>query len=208
MDIDPPLSHPPSQPSQNEGRIRTPLPSGPRPDKQLLPPLPGFDTFRADLQGSVDRILANPFRSRYAHVSVLMIRWQDDDDSETRSALEELARLFQEDYGYAVYVKPIPRVTDESRNPSLWLTNVLGEFLSNHDQRDCLKIFYYAGYCYLDPDRQPVLARWARHPELSCVYLLLTLTLVVAPDIPTLRPPFDGVLSDKSLTRRSQTYCS
>ncbi|KAL2270047.1 hypothetical protein VTJ83DRAFT_2231 [Remersonia thermophila] len=159
MDIDPPSSHAPGQPLQNEGRIRTPLPSGPRPDKPVqLPPLPGFDNFRATLQGSADRILANPFRSRYAHVSVLMIRWQEDEDAAAQRGLEELERTFQEDYDYTVYVKTIPRWTDESRTPYLWLSQVLGDFVTDHNQRDCLKIFCYAGHSYLNANREPVLA--------------------------------------------------
>ncbi|KAL1836281.1 hypothetical protein VTJ49DRAFT_5342 [Mycothermus thermophilus] len=169
MDIDPPTSHALSQPLQNEGRIRTPLPSGPRPEKPIqLPPLPGFDNFRADLQGSADRILANPFRSRYAHVSVLMVRWQEDEDSAAQSALNELERTFQEDYDYTVYVKTIPRWADESRTPYLWLSQVLGDFVTDHNQRDCLKIFYYTGCSYLDADREPVLAS-SRHADPASV---------------------------------------
>lgn len=158
MDISPTQQH--TQPALNEARIRTPLPSGPRPEKPAsLPPLPGFDGFRADLQGSVDRLLASPFRSRYAHVSVLLVRWQDDEDSGAHDAVQDLARTFHEEYNYTVQVKSIPTYREESMKPWLWLSQVVTDFIADHDQRDCLKIFYYSGYSYLNGDRDTVLAR-------------------------------------------------
>jgi hypothetical protein len=160
MDIDTSPSQQHVQPALSEARIRTPLPSGPRLEKSAnLPPLPGFDTFRADLQGSADRILANSFRSRYAHVSVLLVRWQDDDNPEAHGALQELAKAFHEDYNYTVQVKSIPTASDEGRSSWLWLSHVVTDFITDHNQRDCLKIFYYSGYTYLNGDRDTVLAR-------------------------------------------------
>lgn len=162
MDLDTsPSHHPPIQPTLSETRIsRTPLPSGPRPEKPAsMLPLPGLDSFRTDLQGSADRILANPFRSRYAHVSVLLVRWQDDDDLAAQSAVQDLAKVFAEDYRYAVQIKSIPASHDESRNPWLWLSSVVTDYM-NYNHRDILKIFYYSGYSYLDGDRDTVLARF------------------------------------------------
>ncbi|KAL2161405.1 hypothetical protein VTH06DRAFT_7966 [Thermothelomyces fergusii] len=149
-----------AQPALGEPRIRTPLPSGPRPDNKhvSLPPFPGFDSFRADLQGSVDRILASPFRSRYASVSVLLVRWQDDDDPGVQNAMNELAKMLHEIYHYTVQIKTIPSSTEGSGSPFLWLSHVVTEFVAEHNQRDCLTIFYYNGYSYLDADRQSVLA--------------------------------------------------
>ncbi|KAL2130120.1 hypothetical protein VTI74DRAFT_6882 [Chaetomium olivicolor] len=159
MDLDASPTQQHVQPSLSEARIRTPLPSGPRPDKAAnLLPLPGFETFRTDLQGSVDRILASPFRSRYAHASVLLVRWQDDEDPVAQSAVQELAKTFHEDYNYAVQIRSIPASQDEPRNPCMWLSQVVTDFVADHDQRDCLKIFYYSGYSYLDGDRDTVLA--------------------------------------------------
>ncbi|KAL2178791.1 uncharacterized protein P884DRAFT_197041 [Thermothelomyces heterothallicus CBS 202.75] len=158
MDTSPTQQH--AQPALSEPRIRTPLPSGPRPDNKhvSLPPFPGFDSFRADLQGSADRILASPFRSRYANVSVLLVRWQDDDDPGVQSAINELAKTLHEIYHYTVHIKSIPSSTEGSRSPWLWLSQVVTDFVAEHNQRDCLRIFYYSGYSYLDADRQSVLA--------------------------------------------------
>ena len=91
MDLDTSPSQQPVQPGLAEARIsRTPLPSAPRPERTVnMAPLPGLDNFRTDLQGSADRILANPFRSRYAAVSVLLVRWQDDDDIEDEDDEDE-----------------------------------------------------------------------------------------------------------------------
>lgn len=159
MDLDASPAQQAAQPP-SEARIRTPLPSGPRLEKPInLPPLPGFDSFRADLQGSADRILSNPCRSRYASVSVLLVRWQDDQDIGSRNATQELAKVFSEDYHYTVQVKLIPTSPDESKSPWLWLSRVVADFIADQNQRDILKIFYYSGYSYLDGDRDTVLAR-------------------------------------------------
>lgn len=159
MDIDTSPTQQHAQPPLSESRIRTPLPSGPRPDKHVnLPPLPGFDSFRADLQGSADRILGGPFRSRYANASVLMVRWQDDEDAGAQNALSDLAKTFHENYHYTVHVKVIPTSTEESRSPWLWLSQAVTDFIADHNQRDCLRIFHYTGHSYLDSDREMVLA--------------------------------------------------
>jgi hypothetical protein len=113
-----------------------------------------------DLQGSADRILASPFRSRYASVSVLMVRWHDDEDSGGQNAWRDLAKTFREDYNYTVQTRSIPTSTEGSKRPWLWLSQVVADFVADHNQRDCLNIFYYSGYSYLDCDREMVFARF------------------------------------------------
>jgi hypothetical protein len=154
MDLDASPTQHARQPSFSEARIRTPLPTGPRPEKPAnIPPLPGYDSFRADLQGSADRILASPSRSRYANVSVLLVHWQDDEYPGARNAMQDLSKVFGEDYNYIVQTKSIPT------SPGIWLSRVVTDFIADQDQRDILKIFYYSGYSYLDGDRDTVLAR-------------------------------------------------
>jgi hypothetical protein len=121
--------------------------------------LPEFDAFRADLQGSADRILASPFRSRYAHVSVLLVQWEGDEDAGARNAVNDLAKTFHEDYHYAVSISSIPTSAQGSRTPSLFLTQAVTSFIADHNQRDCLKILCYSGYSYVDGERESVLAR-------------------------------------------------
>lgn len=177
MDVSPSQQH--AHSALSETRIRTPLPSGPRPDKHLnMPPLPGFDTFRADLQGSADRILANPFRSRYANVSVLLVRWQADEDPGGQNAFNDLAKTFREDYNYAVQKASIPTSTEESKRPWLWLSQVVADFVADHNQRDCLNIFYYSGFSYLDRNREAVLARF--------VFLSRSCSISAGPCLPLL----------------------
>ncbi|KAL2021409.1 hypothetical protein VTK56DRAFT_7162 [Thermocarpiscus australiensis] len=167
MDLD---ASPSQQPGLGEARIRTPLPSGPRPDKPAGLPslLPGLESFRSDLQGSANRMLANPFRSRYANVSVLLVRWQDDEDIGARSAIQDLAKVFSEDYHYTVQIKSIPTSSDGSRSPWLWLSRVVTDFITDQNQRDILKIFYYSGHSYLDGDRDTVLAS-SKHADPASV---------------------------------------
>mgnify|MGYP006976755714 CR=1 FL=1 len=161
MDLDPmQLQHTAGPTSQSEAaRIRTPLPNGPRLDKPNLTPIPGWESFRTDLQGSVDRILASPSRSRYARVSVQIVRWQADEDIEGRAALMELCKVFKEEYNYAAEIISIPTSADESKSPVIWLCKKVIDFVEKENHRDTLKIFYYSGYSYLDPDRDTVLAR-------------------------------------------------
>ncbi|KAG7292474.1 hypothetical protein NEMBOFW57_002509 [Staphylotrichum longicolle] len=169
MELDASPSHQHAHSTLGETRIRTPLPSGPRPDKHVnMPPLPGFDSFRADLQGSADRILASPFRSRYANVSVLLVRWQADEDSGGQTAFNDLAKTFREDYNYVVQKASIPVSTEESKRPWLWLSQLVADFVADHNQRDCLNIFYYSGFSYLDRNREAVLAS-SKHADPASV---------------------------------------
>lgn len=167
MDLDAPHSQQPVQAGLAEARIsRTPLPSAPRPEKTAnVAPLPGLDSFRADLQGSADRIVASPFRSRYATVSVLLVRWQDDQDIEAKKAVQDLAKVFGEDYDYAVQVRSIPTSSDEYKSPWIWLSRAVADFIATPNQRDVLHIFYYTGHSYLDGDRDMVLARSVVSPH-------------------------------------------
>ncbi|KAK4105372.1 hypothetical protein N658DRAFT_417430 [Parathielavia hyrcaniae] len=166
LDTSPTQQYPPSL---SESRIRTPLPSAPRPEKHAnMPPLPGFEAFRADLQGSANRILASPYRSRYANVSVLLVGWQDDPDTGAQNAIHELAKTFHEDYNYSVHIKSIPTSPEGVRTPWLWLSQIVTDFVADHNQRDCLKIFCYSGYSYLDGNRDAVLAS-SKHADPASV---------------------------------------
>ncbi|KAK4188508.1 hypothetical protein QBC35DRAFT_353773, partial [Podospora australis] len=159
MELDPPTMPQPSQTAlPNDARIRTPLPSGPRPMTGSISTLPGGEVFRADLQGSASRMLANPLRSRYANVSVLLVRWEEDDDAEVKNAVQELADVFKDEYNYMVDTKCIPTVTDASNGSWLWLSREVTEFVSNNHQRDILKIFYYIGYSCIGRDRDTIIS--------------------------------------------------
>ncbi|KAK0665648.1 hypothetical protein QBC41DRAFT_11119 [Cercophora samala] len=147
------------QVNPQDSRIRTPLPSGPRPERPTsMIPVAGLESFRVDLQGSASRILASPLRSRYASVSAMLVRWQDDEDTESRNDLEKLARMFKDDYNYSVKIKYIPTSGDPGNSSYLWLNREVNTFVTSHNQRDTLKIFYYSGYSYLGEDRDTMIS--------------------------------------------------
>ncbi|KAK0630088.1 hypothetical protein B0T17DRAFT_589689 [Bombardia bombarda] len=169
MDIDasPPRQRPGGVPPPSELRIRTPtgtpsrtpLPSGPRPDKPLgMAMLPGIESLKTDLQGSASRILSNPHRSRYTMAAALLVDWQDDDDHGARNGMNELGNMLHEHYNYTFQIKSIPSSSDGCKSSWRWLSREVTDFIDGNDHRDVLKIVYYGGHSYLDGNREMVLA--------------------------------------------------
>lgn len=158
MEIDT-TPHLPGRPPVSDTRLRTPLPSGPRPDKPLSTPLPGIDGLRADLQSTVSRIFSNPHRARYGAAQVLLLHWQDDEDPRVGAAIEELADVLAKDYHYTFEIKAIPPSSDGCKSSWRWLSRRITEFVDDQDQRDILKIVYYNGHSCLDGNREMVLTR-------------------------------------------------
>ncbi|KAI1054114.1 hypothetical protein LB506_010226 [Fusarium annulatum] len=165
MDIDSstPGSNLPGRPPLSDARIRTPLPSGPRLEKSLS--LPGIESFKNDLQSNVGRMLSTPSRDRYSSVQVLFLFWQDDEEVPIiQTAVRELAEVFDKYYRYNFQVQAIPSSSDGCKSSWRWLSRALNEFVEDRDERDVLKIVYYAGHTYLDGNREMVLAS-SRNPE-------------------------------------------
>ncbi|KAG5751336.1 hypothetical protein H9Q69_014227 [Fusarium xylarioides] len=165
MDIDSntPGSNLPGRPPLSDSRIRTPLPSGPRLEKSLS--LPGIESFKNDLQSNVGRMLSTPSRDRYSSVQVLFLFWQDDEEVPIiQTAVRELAEVFDKYYRYNFQVQAIPSSSDGCKSSWRWLLRALNEFVEDRDERDVLKIVYYAGHTYLDGNREMVLAS-SRNPE-------------------------------------------
>ncbi|KAM4058040.1 hypothetical protein HRG_011004 [Hirsutella rhossiliensis] len=149
--------HQPGRPPLSEARIRTPLPSGPRLEKSLS--LPGIESLKNELQSNVPRTLSTPNRGRYSAVQALLLFWHDDDDvALVRGAVEELADVLEKYYHYTFHIQTIPSSSDGSKSSWRWLSRQLNEFAEDRDQRDVLKIVYYAGHTYLDGNREMVLA--------------------------------------------------
>jgi len=161
MDLDSTPSHQPGRATFSESRIRTPLPSGPRLDK-VIPYTPGagLDSPKGDLQGLASRILADPYRSRYRTVQVLLLYWEDDDDKgAVKEAVDQLSSILAGQYHYTLDIKPIPSPSENCKSSWKWLSSTITTLVEQNDQRDALKIVYYNGHSYLDADRQMVLAR-------------------------------------------------
>ncbi|KAG9256132.1 uncharacterized protein F5Z01DRAFT_635085 [Emericellopsis atlantica] len=133
----------------SDARNRTPLPSGPRLEKSLS--LPRIENLKNELQSHAARMLSTASRSRYTSVHALLLHWQDDDNAAAvGGAVRNLAHVLEYSYRYSVKVKPIPSSSDGSRNAWRWLSRELNEFCEQNDQRDVLKIVYYAGHTYLE----------------------------------------------------------
>lgn len=168
MDIDSsPVQHHDGRQSLSDSR-RTPLPTGPsagpRLEKSLS--LPGIETLKNDLQSNAARMLSKPSRGRYTAVYALLLFWEDDDQKSTvQSSVKELAEVFENYYHYTLQVKTIPSSTDGSKSSWRWLSRELNAFAEHRDQRDVLKVVYYAGQTFLDGNREMVLARFATRPR-------------------------------------------
>ena len=170
MDIDgppvqqqqpPPHQHQqPGRPPLSESRIRTPLPSGPRLDKPIsITPLPVSENLRMDLQGTANRVLSDPYRSRYVAVQALLLHWQEDQHPAVMDAMKEFGSVLEQYYHYTFEIKPIPSTSDSCKSSWRWLSREITDFMDKRDSRDVLKIVYYTGHTYLDSNREMVLAR-------------------------------------------------
>ncbi|PHH60181.1 hypothetical protein CDD81_1961 [Ophiocordyceps australis] len=160
MDIDSaPSAHQgqPGRPPLSEARVRTPLPSGPRLEKSLS--LPGIESLKNEIQATAPRVLSTSNRGRYNAANALLLFWQDDDDVATvQYAVQELAEVLERFYHYAVQIHTIPSSSGACRSSWRWLSRKLNEFAEDSDQRDMLKIVYYAGHTYLDGNRDMTIA--------------------------------------------------
>lgn len=161
MDIDTTPTHQPGRSTLSDSRIRTPLPSGPRPDKVTpYTPFTGLESPKGDIQGLASRILADPYRGRYRTAQVLLLHWEHDDDKPgAKEAMDQLSSILNGHYNYTLYTKPIPSPSENCKSSWKWLSSTITAFVEQHDQRDDLKIVYYNGHSYLDADREMVLAR-------------------------------------------------
>jgi hypothetical protein len=86
-------------------------------------------------------------RQVYTDVSVLMLRWKDDDQVD--HDLDSLEKLFQNQYHFRTQRWSIPSVA----NPSSKLGVQMDAFL-DQAKPDHLLIIYYAGHGYIGSDGQ------------------------------------------------------
>jgi hypothetical protein len=105
-------------------------------------------------------MLSTSSRSRYNAVHVLLLFWQEDEDAfSVSNSVRELADVLESSYHYSCQIQTIPSSSDGCKSAWRWLSRQLNDFAEDRDQRDVLKIVYYAGYTHLDGSREMILAR-------------------------------------------------
>ncbi|KAI0472715.1 hypothetical protein GGR56DRAFT_667102 [Xylariaceae sp. FL0804] len=106
-----------------------------------------FESFARHLQDAAMLIYRQTQRYAYDRVSVLLLRWEEDNVAERD--LLALEQVFRERYNYRTDRWNIPSVP----NPSIKLGVRIMSFLEQAGP-DHLLIVYYAGYGYVGRDRQ------------------------------------------------------
>ncbi|KAI0473846.1 hypothetical protein GGR56DRAFT_552525 [Xylariaceae sp. FL0804] len=170
MDVDSSPPTPQAQTTPGRTPLRTPLPSGPRPDKPLSVPAmvtapppfttsPRFESVKAELESAASRILSSPHRNRYTCVCALLITWQEDEEPSVADAVRELRTVFEKYYHFSTErIQVPPNASNGCTSSGRWLARIVNEFIDKSDTRDVLKVVYYSGYSYLDPNGEMVLA--------------------------------------------------
>ncbi|KAF3359389.1 hypothetical protein VDGD_01526 [Verticillium dahliae] len=106
-----------------------------------------FESFARHLQDAAMLIQRQTERLPYAHVSVLLLRWEED--ATVEADLGALETILRDRYNYATERWNIPTVA----NPSIKLGVQMASFLE-HGAPDHLLIIYYAGHGYVGADNQ------------------------------------------------------
>jgi hypothetical protein len=110
--------------------------------------LPSIESFVRDTQ--TPQTTASPSHPRYTSVAVLCVYWCDDEAiNSVREAVADMTRLLERDFQYTVETLEIPIGFAAGVTPARWLDEVTMNFVKSHEERDCLKVFYYNGYTYL-----------------------------------------------------------
>lgn len=95
---------------------------------------------------------------RYVAVHVLFLYWEDESLDEVKRAIEDLRKVFQEQYRYNCHVDLIPSFPDPFASWT-WLSNKVDVFNQHANKPNTLKIVYYNGRSYIDRHREMVLAK-------------------------------------------------
>ncbi|KFA81982.1 hypothetical protein S40288_04395 [Stachybotrys chartarum IBT 40288] len=104
-----------------------------------------FESFARHLQDAAMLIQRQTERSPYTNVSVLLLRWEDDQSVE--DDLVALDQILRKEYNFETQQWQIPTV----HNPSIKLGVQMASFLEQA-RHNHLLIIYYAGYGYVGSD--------------------------------------------------------
>ncbi|CZR58571.1 uncharacterized protein PAC_08463 [Phialocephala subalpina] len=101
---------------------------------------------------------SKPSHGKYFSVHVLILTWEEDDDSDPIREVQKLSRLFSDDYGYNITSFKIPSINAERP-----LKRHIIEF-ADHDDQNSLLIVFYAGHGYTADNGQ---GKWSslRNPR-------------------------------------------
>jgi hypothetical protein len=106
--------------------------------------------FGEDLQLAAKTLFPNDSTSRYTKTSILILSWEEEDPKLPVSLeIAKLYAIFRKDYGFDVEVWKIP-----TNHSHFELNQKIGSFVRpEEDDRQHLKIVYYAGHARLAKNR-------------------------------------------------------
>lgn len=115
-----------------------------------------LEEFGEGLQSAARALFPNDSKSRYTTVTVLIISWEDEDPNLPVSLeISRLVDVFRRVYQFEVDEWKIP-----SHNSHFFVNQRIMNFIApTHDDKEHLKIVYYAGHARLNKTRQ---LEWAR----------------------------------------------
>ncbi|KAI0015133.1 hypothetical protein F4780DRAFT_116135 [Xylariomycetidae sp. FL0641] len=133
-------AHEAPQPAQHY-QVHEPAAPPPPPERHE------FESFARHLQDAAMLIYRQSQRSPYSEVSVLLLRWDEDDAVEPD--LAALEHVFRDRYNYRTERWSIPSVANASLKLGIRMSNFL-----EHAGPDKLLIVYYAGYGFVGANSQ------------------------------------------------------
>ncbi|KAK8102667.1 hypothetical protein PG984_015813 [Apiospora sp. TS-2023a] len=137
----PVLNHEPAQPVQPHYPVQEVLPAPPPPERHE------FESFARHLQDAAMLIYRQTQKSAYSNVSVLLLRW-DEDDAEEQDT-DALDQVLRERYNYRTEKWAIPTVPNASIKLGVRISAFLEKAAPDH-----LLIVHYAGHGFTGTNNQ------------------------------------------------------
>ncbi|KAK7973981.1 hypothetical protein PG989_015829 [Apiospora arundinis] len=139
----PVLNHEPAQPVvQQHYQVQEVLPAPPPPERHE------FESFARHLQDAAMLIYRQTQKSAYSNVSVLLLRWEGEDDAEEQDT-DTLEQVLRERYNYRTEKWAIPTVPNASIKLGVRISAFLEKAAPDH-----LLIVHYAGHGFTGTNNQ------------------------------------------------------
>ena len=109
--------------------------------------------FAVNLEEAANAVLPQPRRSesRYTHVEVVLMRWDDDNRLGVWCELEDLAKMFSNGYGFKTRTWLIP-----TGDPLMNVMSKTLDLIKEAGQEGKLLVVYYAGHAAMNDSREQV----------------------------------------------------